>query len=243
MADARGRRITITIEGDGCVFQVSGKTIDFPGYLRAYVEGTDDPEAELADQETRAARASQVGEALDCRELEPKSHTTQPPARLQRSLADARRSKSWASAGPARTPRSSTRSRPATTSSRRATPWCRRGWRSPSSQLLEEHLPDLVDYQFTAQMEDDLDAISRGEHGARRLPATSSTSATARRASSRSSRTRSTRSTPASISRILHRHARRRRRADVRARRPLLAVRRAGRPHARRCPTKRRPTR
>ena len=51
MADARGRRITITIEGEGCVFQVSGKTIDFPGYLRAYVEGSDDPEAELADQE------------------------------------------------------------------------------------------------------------------------------------------------------------------------------------------------
>src|SRR5262245_59947895 len=37
MADARGRRITITIEGEGCVFAVSGKTIDFPGYLRAYV--------------------------------------------------------------------------------------------------------------------------------------------------------------------------------------------------------------
>ena len=52
MADARGRRITITIEGEGCVFQVSGKTIDFPGYLRAYVEGSDTPEAELADQET-----------------------------------------------------------------------------------------------------------------------------------------------------------------------------------------------
>ena len=43
MADARGRRITITVEADGAVFQASGKTIDFPGYLRAYVEGTDDP--------------------------------------------------------------------------------------------------------------------------------------------------------------------------------------------------------
>jgi len=52
MADARGRRTTLTIEGEGCVFQVSGKTIDFPGYLRAYVEGSDTPDAELADQET-----------------------------------------------------------------------------------------------------------------------------------------------------------------------------------------------
>ncbi len=81
MADARGRRITITIEGDGASFQVSGKTIDFPGYLRAYVEGSDDPEAELADQET-VLPAVAVGEALDCSELEPKSHTTQPPARF-----------------------------------------------------------------------------------------------------------------------------------------------------------------
>ena len=52
MADARGRRITITVEGDGAVFQAGGKTIDFPGYLRAYVEGSDDPEAELAEHET-----------------------------------------------------------------------------------------------------------------------------------------------------------------------------------------------
>ena len=43
--------MTITIEADGAVFQVSGKTIDFAGFLRAYVEGSDDPEAELADQE------------------------------------------------------------------------------------------------------------------------------------------------------------------------------------------------
>ena len=52
MADARGRRISITIEGAEASFQVGGKTIDFPGYLRAYVEGADDPAAELADKET-----------------------------------------------------------------------------------------------------------------------------------------------------------------------------------------------
>ena len=52
MADSRQRRITITIEGGGAVFQVSGRTIDFPGYLRAYVEGSDNPEADLSEQET-----------------------------------------------------------------------------------------------------------------------------------------------------------------------------------------------
>ena len=44
MADARGHRTTIVVELDGAIFQVSGKTIDFPGYLRAYVEGSDDPD-------------------------------------------------------------------------------------------------------------------------------------------------------------------------------------------------------
>ena len=51
MADGRGQRITVTIEGDGAEFTAGGKTIDFAGYLRAYVEGSDDPEAELADRE------------------------------------------------------------------------------------------------------------------------------------------------------------------------------------------------
>ncbi len=84
MADARGRRITITVEGGGATFSVGGKTIDFPGYLRAYVEGSDDPQADLAERDTVLPQVA-VGERLTCAELEPKSHTTQPPA-LQRSL-------------------------------------------------------------------------------------------------------------------------------------------------------------
>ncbi len=58
---------------------------------------------------------------------------------------------------------SSTRSSPATTCSRKTTRSCRPGWRFPSIRLLTEHLPNLVDYQFTAQMEDLLDEISRHE--------------------------------------------------------------------------------
>src|SRR4029079_8649375 len=49
MVDARGRTMTITIEAEDAVFQVSGKTIDFPGFLRAYVEGSDAHEADMAD--------------------------------------------------------------------------------------------------------------------------------------------------------------------------------------------------
>ncbi|MGB6045209.1 MAG: type I DNA topoisomerase, partial [Pirellulales bacterium] len=75
MADARGRRISITVEGEGCTFQVGGKVIDFPGYLRAYVEGSDDPNAELADKE-KILPSVTVDEPLNCEGLEAKGHTT-----------------------------------------------------------------------------------------------------------------------------------------------------------------------
>ncbi len=161
MADARGRRITITVEGDGAVFAVGGKTIDFAGYLRAYVEGSDDPQADLAERETVLPSVT-VGEELDCRELEGKSHTTQPPAR-------------YSEASLTRTLEEMGIGRPSTYASIIDTILAREyvfkkgnalvpTWVAFSvSQLLSDHLPYLVDYKFTAQMEDDLDAISRGE--------------------------------------------------------------------------------
>ncbi len=161
MVDARGRTVTITIEADGAVFQVSGKTIDFAGFLRAYVEGSDDPEAELADQE-RILPAVKVGEKVDCRELIAKDHTTQPPARFsEASLTAALEERGIG--------------RPSTYASIIDTILERRyvfkkgnalvpTWTAFSvSKLLEQHLPTLVDYEFTAQMENLLDDISRGE--------------------------------------------------------------------------------
>ena len=62
-------------------FATSGKIISFPGFLRAYVEGSDDPEAELADQEKILPTVSE-GQRINCNELDPKVHTTQPPARF-----------------------------------------------------------------------------------------------------------------------------------------------------------------
>jgi DNA topoisomerase-1 len=161
MADAQGRRITIAIEGDRAVFQVGGKTIDFAGYLRAYVEGSDDPQADLSEQDTVLPNVS-VGETLACRELEPKSHTTQPPARF--SEASLTRALEEMGIG-----------RPSTYASIIDTILAREyvfkkgnalvpTWVAFAvAQLLSAHLPYLVDYKFTAQMEDDLDAISRGE--------------------------------------------------------------------------------
>ena len=161
MADARGHRMTVLLEGDKAVFQVSGKSIEFAGYLRAYVEGSDDPEAELADREAILPPMS-VGERLDCQRLEPKSHTTQPPNRY--SEAALTRALEEMGIG-----RPSTYATIIDTILARKYVFKRNNVLVPTwvafavAQLLEAHLPGLVDYQFTAQMEDELDSISRGE--------------------------------------------------------------------------------
>ena len=166
MADARARRITITVQVDTAKFEASGKIIDFPGYLRAYVEGSDDPDSELAGRDV-VLPSVEIGEVLECRSLSPKGHTTQPPNRY--SEASLTRALEEMGIG-----------RPSTYASIIDTILARdyvfklkRGSNSlvPTwtafavSTLLESHLPDLVNYQFTAEMEDELDAISRGELG------------------------------------------------------------------------------
>ncbi len=161
MADAKGRRISILIEGGGAVFQVGGKTIDFPGYLRAYVEGSDDPNAELADKETILPQVER-NDSLSCREMEPKGHTTQPPARYTEATLT-------------RTLEELGIGRPSTYASiidtilareyvfKKGTALVPTWVAFAVLQLLEAHLASLVDYGFTAKLEDDLDAISRGE--------------------------------------------------------------------------------
>jgi DNA topoisomerase-1 len=163
MADSRGRQLSISIEGGGALFQVGGRIIDFPGYLRAYVEGSDDPEAELAERDTVLPDV-RPGDKLECRQLEPKGHTTQPPARYTEATLTRKLEEKGIG-------------RPSTYASIIDTILAReyvvkRGnalvptWVGFAvTQLLEVHLPELVDYQFTARMEDDLDAISRGEAG------------------------------------------------------------------------------
>jgi DNA topoisomerase-1 len=163
MTDAKGHRTTITVEGNGAVFQASGKTIDFPGFLRAYVEGSDDALAELADKETLLPSVTQ-NESVTCRDLETKSHTTQPPAR-------------YSEASLTRTLEEMGIGRPSTYAAIIDTILARdyvfkRGsalvptWVAFSViRLLKEHLKGLIDYRFTAQMEDYLDAISRHETG------------------------------------------------------------------------------
>lgn len=161
MEDARGHRMGLRI-GDGrAVFQASGKTIEFPGYLRAYVEGADDPEAELADKEVVLPDLRQ-GQPVDLRRLEPKSHTTQPPARY----TEASLVKDLEARGIGR---------PSTYATiidtilqrnyvvKQGTALVPTFTAVAVVRLMEEYFTDLVDAQFTARMEDDLDAISLGD--------------------------------------------------------------------------------
>lgn len=161
MKDATGRRSTVMLQMDGAQFMATGKTIDFAGFLRAYVEGSDDPEGELADQED-ILPAMTVGQSVVCKDLQAKAHATQPPVR-------------YSEASLTRTLEEKGIGRPSTYASIIDTIIARnyvfkRGnaliptWTAFAvTQLLEKHLPSLVDYQFTADMEDELDAISRGE--------------------------------------------------------------------------------
>ncbi|MBW3595792.1 MAG: type I DNA topoisomerase [Planctomycetes bacterium] len=161
MKDAHGRRITIRIEGERAVFQTSGKIIDFAGYLRAYVEGSDDPEAELADQETLLPQVAEQ-EKVDCRNLEEKSHTTQAPARFTEASLTAELEKRGIG-------RPSTYASIIDTILNREYVFKKGKALAPTwtaflvVRLMEDHLSRLVDYEFTAEMEEQLDAISRGE--------------------------------------------------------------------------------
>ncbi len=171
MADARGRRLSARIGGtatDGrkAVFNATGKVIDFPGFLRAYVEGSDDPEAALEDKEVVLPPLAQNDRVTD-QKLEPKGHSTQAPARFtEASLVQGLEERGIG--------RPSTYASIIQTIQDRGYVFKRGQALIPTFtgfsvvQLLEQHFTQLVDYGFTARMEDDLDHISLGEQ--KRVP-------------------------------------------------------------------------
>ena len=84
MADARMRTVGVRLEAgsgeDVATFRASGRTIDFPGFFRAYVEGSDDPEAALENRENPLPPLTE-GNAITCKALDAAGHETKPPAR------------------------------------------------------------------------------------------------------------------------------------------------------------------
>lgn len=161
MADARKKRVVVTIQADDAVFQATGTSIEFEGFLRAYVEGSDDPAAELAEKEKLLPDMS-PNDLLKALELESVSHTTQPPARFtEASLTQGLEERGIG--------RPSTYASIIDTILRRDYVFKKGNALVPSwtafavIRLMEEHFTSLVDYQFTAEMEDYLDQISRNE--------------------------------------------------------------------------------
>ena len=174
MVDARVLRTTLEISAQGAagetaVFTASGKAIEFAGFRRAYVEGSDDPAAELEEQEAILPQCS-VGDRIDrdgstaitLLGTEPKRHETVPPARF----TEASLIKELERLGIGRP---STYAPTIATIVRRGYVFRQGKALVPSftafavTKLLREHFGDFVESDFTAEMEDDLDEISRGE--------------------------------------------------------------------------------
>jgi DNA topoisomerase-1 len=165
MVDARVNRtsveVGVTVPSGSLSFGASGKQITFPGFLRAYVEGSDDPEAALEDKETVLPPLKQ-GQSLDLNSLEAQSHTTKPPARY----TEASLVKKLEEEGVGRP---STYASIISTIQDRGYVNKRGNELVPTftafavTELLETHFKDLVDLAFTAKMENELDDIAEGK--------------------------------------------------------------------------------
>lgn len=161
MAASRQRRVTAIIGAAEARFRARGKTIEFPGFLRAYVEGSDDPEAVLEDQEILLPDMVE-GQELDLRKLESFERRTRPPARYtEASLVKALEEKGIG--------RPSTYAAIISTIQNRGYAELKKKNLHPTftafavTLLMENHFPDLVDTGFTSRMEESLDHIARGD--------------------------------------------------------------------------------
>jgi DNA topoisomerase-1 len=165
MADAVGTTVTVRIAGESVAqeraeFSTSGRTITFAGFLRAYVEDTDE-QAEKDDAEKRLPQLV-ARDALDARGFEADGHSTSPPARYtEPSLVKAMEELGVG--------RPSTYSSIMQTIQDRGYVWKKGPALVPSWTafavigLLESYFARLVDYGFTASVENDLDDIASGE--------------------------------------------------------------------------------
>lgn len=161
MKDAEGTRVSVSIGVEEATFRASGKTISFPGFLRAYVEGSDDPEADLAEQE-RNLPPLRKGDPLKAEKYDVLKHTTQPPARYtegslikELERLGIGRPSTWATIVDVVLSRDY--------AFKKGSALVPSFLAIGVTGLLEGYFSHLVDYEFTAKLEDDLDSISRGE--------------------------------------------------------------------------------
>jgi DNA topoisomerase-1 len=161
MVDSRQKQVTAKLTVDEAIFGASGMTIEFPGFLRAYVEGSDDPDAELAEREVRLPLLRKA-DSVKCLGALPTDHETKPPARFtEASLVQTMEKEGIG--------------RPSTYASIIGTIIDRGYVRKAGtalvptftamvvSRLLKEHLTQFVDLGFTSEMEKSLDSVAEGE--------------------------------------------------------------------------------
>ncbi|MGZ3743228.1 MAG: type I DNA topoisomerase [Pseudobdellovibrionaceae bacterium] len=161
MVDARQKQVSAKIQMKEALFGASGMTIEFPGFLRAYVEGSDDPEAELSEREVRLP-ALKAKDNVQATKVDPTSHETKPPAR-------------YTEASLVQTMEKEGIGRPSTYASVIGTIVDRGYVRKNGaalvptftamvvSKLLSRYLPQYVDLGFTSEMEKSLDDIAEGD--------------------------------------------------------------------------------
>ncbi len=166
MNDATGRSVSVRVagtssRGEDAEFSATGKVITFPGFLRAYVEDSDEPDGERDDRERRLPHVEE-GQRLDATSLQPQGHATNPPPRYtEASLVKALEELGIG--------RPSTYASIISTILDRGYVFKKGTALVPSFTafavvgLLERHFGRLVDYGFTAEMEQDLDDIANGE--------------------------------------------------------------------------------
>ncbi len=171
MADAVGQSVSIRLAGrsstdEAVEFTASGRTITFPGFLKAYVESVDEgarknDDDEGSDDTERRLPRLERGQQLDTRELDAKGHTTSPPSRYTEPSLVARLEELGIG-------RPSTFASIMQTIQDRGYVWKKGNALVPSFvafavvNLLEQHFAQLVDYDFTASLEQELDEIAGG---------------------------------------------------------------------------------
>lgn len=161
MKSAKLKETTVLVSNQKSIFRASGRVILFPGYMKIYVVSRDDPKAQIDDKETLLPELK-LNDNLNLKEMDVIGKTTKPPARFTESSLI--REMEARGIG-----RPSTYAATIDTILKREYAEKKKGQLVPTylavaiTQLLENHFKSLVDSNFTAQMEDGLDAISRGE--------------------------------------------------------------------------------
>ena len=166
MKDAEGLSITVKInaqpgDGERCVFVASGRTITFHGFLKAYVESVEETDGHTDDEQTRLPRLT-AGQQLRPESVTASGHETRPPSRYTEPSLVAKleeleigRPSTYATIIRTITARDYV--------FKKGTALVPTWLAFAVTRLLEEHFPRLVDYAFTAEMEDVLDEIADGQ--------------------------------------------------------------------------------